>query len=313
MPLKLTHPDKLLWPERGLTKADLLAYYEAVADRLLPHLAGRPLTLKRFNDGVGGEGFFQKNAPASTPKSLGRYDTWTESSHRVVSYVVVDDLEGLRWCAQSNALELHAWFSRVDMPERLETCAFDLDPWSPEQDVFGAALDIRAALSELGLDALVKTSGKRGLHVYVPIERDYAFSEVSAFALGVCRLVTSRRPDLYTVEMRKADREGRLLLDWSRANAGQTMVVAWSPRATPTATVSTPLSWDEVGDRLNATSLTLPAVLERSDPWVDNPVPPQRLETAAAALRDAGIELEAISPRARTATPRTRRRVRLDT
>jgi bifunctional non-homologous end joining protein LigD len=312
VPPKLTHPDKLLWPERGLTKADLLAYYEAVADRLLPHIAGRPLTLKRFNDGVGGEGFFQKNAPASAPKSLGRYDTWTESSHRVVSYVVVDDLDGLRWCAQSNALELHAWFSRVDMPERLDTCAFDLDPWSPEQDVYGAALDIRAALSELGLDALVKTSGKRGLHVYVPIARDYAFSEVSAFALGVCRLVTSRRPDLYTVEMRKADREGRLLLDWSRANAAQTMVAAWSPRATPTATVSTPISWDEVAARLDVTTLTVPQVLERGDPWVDDPVPPQRLETAAAALREAGIELEAISPRARTATPRTRRSAGLD-
>jgi bifunctional non-homologous end joining protein LigD len=313
MPSKLTHPDKLLWPERGLTKADLLAYYEAVADRLLPHIAGRPLTLKRFNNGVDGEGFFQKNAPPSAPRSLGRYDTWTESSHRVVSYVVVDDLDGLRWCAQSNALELHAWFSRVDMPERLDVCAFDLDPWAPEQDVFGAALDLRATLSELGLDALAKTSGKRGLHVYVPIAREYEFSEVSAFALGVCRLLTSHRPDLYTVEMRKADREGRLLLDWSRANAAQTMVAAWSPRATPTATVSSPLSWDEVDARLDVTTLTVPEVLERRDPWVEDPLPPQRLETAAAALRDAGIELEAISPRARTATPRTRRSVDLDT
>jgi bifunctional non-homologous end joining protein LigD len=96
MPAEFTHPRKLLWPERGLTKADLLAYYEAVADRLLPQIASRPLTLKRFNNGAAGEGFFQKNVPASAPKSLGRYDTWTESSHRVVSYAVVDDVEGLR-------------------------------------------------------------------------------------------------------------------------------------------------------------------------------------------------------------------------
>jgi DNA ligase D len=313
MPVKLTHPDKLLWSERGLTKADLLAYYEAAADRLLPHIAGRPLTLKRFNHGVGGEGFFQKNAPASTPRGVRRYDTWTESSHRVVSYAVVDDLEGLRWCAQSNALELHAWFSRVDMPERLDTCPFDLDPWSTEQDVYRAALDLRAALSQLGLEALVKTSGKRGLHVYVPIERDYAFSEVSAFALGVCRLLAARQPQLYTVEMRKADRGGRLLLDWSRANSGQMMAAAWTPRATPTATVSTPLSWDEVAAGIDTTSFTVPDVLERRDAWADEPVAPQRLEPAALALRDAGIELEAISPRARTATPRTRRRVDLET
>lgn len=312
MPVQLTNPNKLLWPERGLTKADLLAYYETAADRLLPHIAGRPLTLKRFNDGVGGEGFFQKNAPTSAPRSLRRHDTWTESSQRVVSYAVVDDLDGLRWCAQSNAIELHPWFSRVDLPERLDTCPFDLDPWSSEQNVYQAALDLRAALSELGLDALVKTSGKRGLHVYVPVERDYEFSDVSAFALGVCRLVVSRRPDMYTVEMRKADREGRLLLDWSRAGGAQTMVAAWSPRGTPTATVSTPLSWDEVAAGIDMTRFTVPGVLERRDTWADEPVPPQRLEPAAAALRDAGIELETISPRARTATPRTRRRAGLD-
>jgi bifunctional non-homologous end joining protein LigD len=312
MPFELTHPGKLLWPERGLTKADLLAYYEAAAGRMLPQIAGRPLTLKRFNNGAGGEGFFQKNVPASAPKSLHRYETWTESSHRVVSYPVVDDVEGLRWCAQFNALELHPWFSRVDMPERLDTCPFDLDPWSPDQDVYRAALDLRTLLSELGLHALVKTSGKRGLHVYVPIERLYEFSEVSAFALAVCRLVASRQPDLYTVEMRKADRSGRLLLDWSRANSAQMMVAAWSPRGTPTATVSTPLTWDEVEARIDMTSFTVPGVLERRDAWADEPVAPQRLESAAGALRDAGMDLEAISPRARTASPRTRRRVGLD-
>jgi DNA ligase D-like protein (predicted polymerase) len=312
MPVELTHPSKVLWPERGLTKADLRSYYEAAAGRLLRQIAGRPLTLKRFNRGVGGEGFFQKNAPASAPATVGRYDTWTESSQRVVSYAVVDDVDGLRWCAQSNALELHAWFSRLDMPERLDVCPFDLDPWSEDQDVHRAALDLQAGLSELGLDALVKTSGKRGLHVYVPIERRYASGEVSAFALAVCRLVASRHPDLYTVEMRKADRGGRLLLDWSRASSAQTMVAAWSPRATPTATVSTPLTWDEVAAGIDVTSLTVPDVLERPDAWAGEPLAPQRLEAAAGALRDAGIDLEAISPRARTAAPRTRRRVGLD-
>jgi DNA ligase D len=313
MPLQLTHPDKVLWPERGLTKADLNAYYEAAAARLLPRIAGRPLTLKRFNHGVGGEGFFQKNLPASTPGSVGRYETWTESSNRVVSYAVIDDVEGLRWCAQSNALELHVWHSRVDMPEALDVCPFDLDPWSSDQDGYRAALDLRAGLSELGLDALVKTSGKRGLHVYVPIERAYSFAEVSAFALGVSRLVASRHPDLYTVEMRKEDRGGRLLLDWSRAGAAQTMVAAWSPRGTPTATVSTPLTWDEVAGGIDPSSFTVPGVLERRDAWADESVAPQRLEAAAAALRDAGIDLEAISPRARTAAPRTRRKVGFDT
>src|SRR4051812_48805424 len=144
MAVTLTHPEKVLWPERGLTKADLAAYYEAAADRLLPQLHDRPVTLKRFNDGVEGEGFFQKNAPASAPRAVHRHETWTESSNRVVAYAVIDNRDALRWCAQQNALELHPWFSRVDEPERSDVVAFDLDPASPEQDVRTAAFDVRA-------------------------------------------------------------------------------------------------------------------------------------------------------------------------
>lgn len=299
----------MLWPARGLTKADLAAYYEAAADRLLPHLRGRPVTLKRFNDGADGDGFFQKNVPKSAP--VRRYETWSESSRRSVAYPLVDDVAGLRWCAQSNALELHPWFSRIDEPERSDVCAFDLDPSSPEQDVSGAACAVRDCLADLGLRGLVKTSGKRGLHVYVPIERRYEIDELRALTLGVARLVADRRPDAYTIEMRKADRGGRLLIDWSRAGGAQTLVAAWSPRATPEATVSTPLSWAEVEAGVDPSVFRLPAVLERADPWADEPVAPQRLEHAAAGLRDAGIELEVISPRARTGAPRTRRRVDL--
>jgi bifunctional non-homologous end joining protein LigD len=206
---------------------------------------------------------------------------------------------------------LHPWFSRADEPERPDICAFDLDPWSAEQDVGQAARDVYDSLRDLGLDALVKTSGKRGLHVYVPIERRYGIDELRAFTLGVARMVAARRPDLYTVEMRKADRGGRLLIDWSRAGGAQTLVAAWSPRATPQATVSTPLSWDEVAAGVDSTAFTIPTVLERSDPWTDDPVRPQRLEAPAAALREAGVDLEVISPRARTNAPRTRRAVDL--
>ena len=158
----------------------------------------------------------------------------------------------------------------------------------------------------------MKTSGKRGLHVYVPIERRYGFDALRAFTLGVARLVAERRPDAYTIEMRKADRGGRLLIDWSRAGEAQTLVAAWSPRATPTATVSTPLSWAELDGPVDPAAFTLPGVLERPDPWAGEPVAPQRLEDAAAALVAAGVELEVISPRARTSAPRTRRRVEFD-
>jgi DNA ligase D len=311
MAVKLTHPDKVLWPARQLTKADLADYYDAAAERLLPHLADRPVTLKRFNDGVDGEGFFQKNVPASTPKSVRRFEAWTETSRRTVAYALIDDADALRWCAQSNALELHPWFSRVDEPERPDICAFDLDPGRPDQDVRRAACDVRDAVADLGLAALVKTSGKRGLHVYVPIERRYDFDALRAFTLAVARLVADRRPDAYTVEMRKADRGERLLIDWSRAGPAQTLVAAWSPRATPTATVSTPLSWDELEAGVDPASLRVPEVLDRSDPWADAPVAPQRLEAAVERLRREGIDLEVISPRARTSAPRTRRSVEL--
>jgi bifunctional non-homologous end joining protein LigD len=311
MTVDLTHPDKVVWPERGLTKADLAAYYEAAADRLLPQLRDRPVTLKRFHDGAGGEGFFQKNVPKGAPDWLRRHETWTGSSNRTVAYALVDDVDGLRWCAQSNALELHPWFSRVDDTEHPDICAFDLDPSTPDQDVGAAARDVRAALAELGLAALLKTSGKRGLHVYVPIERRYGFDALRAFTLGVARLVAERHPDRYTIEMRKADRHDRLLIDWSRAGEAQTLVAAWSPRATPLATVSTPLAWEELEAPLDPAAFTVPDVLERPDPWADAPLAPQRLDDAARALVDAGIDLEVISPRARTSAPRTRRRVDL--
>jgi bifunctional non-homologous end joining protein LigD len=309
--LELTHPGKVLWPERGLTKADLAAYFEAAADRLVPQLAGRPVTLKRFNNGVDGEGFFQKNVPAGAPASVGRFETWTDTSRRTVAYALIDGVDGLRWCAQSNALELHPWFSRVDEPERPDICAFDLDPATPTQNVHRAACDVRACLAELGLEALVKTSGKRGLHVYVPIERRYGIDELRAFTLAVARMVAERHPEDYTIEMRKADRGNRLLVDWSRAGGGQTLVAAWSPRATTNATVSTPLAWDEVEAGIDPASLRLPDVLDRPDPWSDHAVAPQRLEQAAAKVQDVGIDLEVISPRARTSAPRTRRTVDL--
>lgn len=311
MPVKLSHPDKVLWPGPGLTKADLAAYYEAVADRLLVHLRDRPVTLKRFNDGVDGDGFFQKNIPASAPPSVRRFEAWTETSKRTVAYALIDDADGLRWCAQSNSLELHPWFSRADEPGRPDTCAFDLDPADADQDVRRAACDVRAALDDLGLQAQVKTSGKRGLHVYVPIDRRYGIDELRAFTLAVARLVAERRPDEYTVEMRKADRGGRLLIDWSRAGGAQTLVSAWSPRASAGATVSTPLTWDELEGGPDPTSFTIPTVAERPDPWLERPIAPQRLEAASDALREAGIELEVVSPRARTSAPRTRRAVDL--
>lgn len=297
--MKLSSPDKVLWPEAGFTKRDLRDYYIAVADRLLPQVAGRPLTLKRHNAGVHREGFLQKNLPDSAPASVERYRVWTETSQREVAYALADDVGDLEWFAQQNAVELHPWFSRVDRPDRADVLAFDLDPSGDDPPVGRAALWLRELLDELGLATMVKTSGKRGLHVYVPVERRYTFSELRGFALAASRACADRHPDVLTVEMRKADRGGRLLLDWSRAGAAQTLAAAWSPRAHPAGTVSMPLSWEEVTEDLDPTAYTLATAPGLADRWADAPAP-QRIERARATLEDAGYAAVDRSPRART-------------
>lgn len=295
----LSHPHKVLWPQPGFTKADLAAYYEGVAERLLPHVAGRPLTLLRANDGIDGQRFVQKNLPPHAPASLPRFQVWTETSERTVSYALARDVEDLRWFANQNAVELHAWFSRTDRPDRADVLAFDLDPSGPDPPVSLAARWLRETLEELGLVSVVKTSGKRGLHLYVPVQRRYDFSQLRGFGLAVARRCADRHPDELTVEMRKADRGGRLLLDWSRPGPAQTLAVPYSPRAHPAGTVSMPLAWDEVRDDLDPAAFTLATALQRPDHWARLPAP-QRLERARDALTAAGYEPRDRSPRART-------------
>lgn len=295
----LSSPDKLLWPQAGITKADLWDYYTAAAERLLPAVADRPLTLTRHPDGVERGGFVQKHLGRDAPDDLGHFTTWAESSDREVTYLVADGLRELRWAAQMAVLELHAWLSRTDRPDRPDTLLFDLDPANPEQSVAQVALWLRDLLDDLGLPARVKSSGKRGMHVVVRIERRYAFEEVRGFALAVARCLADRHPDELTVEMRKADRQGRLLLDWSRHGPRQHAIAPWSPRATPTATVSVPLAWEEVEAGFDQSQVTLRTALDRSDPWA-RPDRAQRIEAARSSLAEQGYDAVDRSPRART-------------
>ena len=294
--MKLSSPDKVLWPQPGFTKRDLFEYYEAVADRMLPHLLGRPLTLLRANAGIDGGGFLQKNLPPSAPASVARFEVWTETSNRTVAYALADDVEDLRYFAQQNAVELHPWFSRADKPDRADAIAFDLDPSSDRVAAWWAALRMREVLTELGLHALVKTSGKRGLHVYLPVERRYDFGVLRGFGLAVSRLCASRHPDELTVEMRKENRHDRLLLDWSRAGRAQTLAAPWSPRTHPAGTVSMPLDWDEVTEDLDPTAFTIATAPDRGDTWA-NTGKPQRIERAVQALTELGFAPEDASPR----------------
>jgi bifunctional non-homologous end joining protein LigD len=292
----LSSGDKLLWPDAGLTKADLWRYMEAVAERMLPQVKDRPLTLVRYNRGVNGDGFVQKNLPSSAPDWLPRHEEWSPSSNRQVSYALAAAVDDLRWMANQNALELHQMLVRADRDDRLDLMVFDLDPGEASIPVTIAAHWLRELLDELGLVSAVKTSGKRGLHLAVPIQRRYDPFWVRALGLATARACADRHPDELTVAMRKAGRGDRLLLDWSRNAPAQTMIAAWSPRATPTGTVSMPLTWDEVTEDLDPNAFTLRTAPDRADAWATMPEP-QRLEKAAAALEKGGFALVDEHPR----------------
>lgn len=296
MTVKLSSPDKVLWPQAGITKAELAEYYEAVADRMLPHIDGRPLTLIRANRGIEGERFIQKNLPPSAPAFVKRFEIWTETSQRTVAYALADAAEDLRYFANQNAVELHPWFARADDPEHADFFALDLDPSEGSIPVPQAARWMRETLIDLGLDAAVKTSGKRGIHLYVPVQRTYSYGELRGFTLAVARRCEAAHPDELTVEMRIEDRGTRLLLDWSRSGQAQTLAAPYSPRSHPAATVSAPLTWAEVVDDLDPAAFTIRTVLDRPDHWAKMPEP-YDLSAAWQQLTEEGFEPADRSPR----------------
>jgi bifunctional non-homologous end joining protein LigD len=249
--LKLTNLEKVLYPASGFTKGDLIAYYAQVAPALLPHLAGRPLTLKRYPDGVQGKRFYEKHTPAHRPAWVRTAPIWSGQTKRTIDYCLCEDLATLVWLANLAAIELHPSLSRASALARPTTLAFDLDPGAPASIVqcCEVALLLREMFGELGLKAFAKTSGSKGLQVYVPLnEPDVTYEQTKPFAHAVARLFESRRPELVVSRMARASRRGKVLIDWSQNDEHKTTVVVYSLRAREDPTVSTPLTWEEVGD-----------------------------------------------------------------
>ncbi len=300
--VRLSSPDKVLWPVSGHTKQDLWDYLHAAADRLVPQVAQRPLSVKRFPRGVASKGFFQKHLPDHAPAHIRRWRQWAASADREVAYAVVESVDDLAWFAQQNTIEFHPGVTRIDRPDRPDHLVFDIDPGTRDLPPARVARWTREVLAELDLPALVKTSGGRGLHVVVPIERRYGADLLRPLTLAIARMVAARHPDDVTIEMRKAERGGRTLLDWSRSTPGATLIAAWSPRAHPDATVATPLTWDEVTDDLDPRGFRIDTVLDRADPWLEADLAPQRLEAARDAVVAAGFDLLDASPRAATSS-----------
>jgi bifunctional non-homologous end joining protein LigD len=267
--VRLTHPERLLWPDEGVTKADLFAYYERVAPVLVPHLHDRPFTMKRYRKGPFGDHFFQKDAPRGMPEWIPRAPFPTHprgGGTRIVEFPLVNDELALLWMVQMGCVDMNAWLSRIDRPERPDVVLFDLDP--PDGGfplAVRAALLVRALLDELGLESHVKTSGADGIHVLVPIARRHDHHEVRRFAVAAGAVLEARHPELVTTEWRVEDRGGAVLVDTNQNGPGKTIASVYSVRPKPGAPVSTPLAWEELTEELDPRSLGMDEALARVD------------------------------------------------
>jgi bifunctional non-homologous end joining protein LigD len=266
--VKLSSADRVLFPDDGVTKGDLFEYYDAVADTIVPHLKNRPFTLKRYPHGITQEAYFQKQAPKGIPDWIPTRQFVTrrrEGDERLVDFVLVNSREGLLWMVQMNCVDMNAWYSRVDKPERPDYVVFDLDP---DDDAFETAIPVahlvREALEELGLRSYVKTSGAAGIHVLVPITRRTGFDQTYDFAELVARGVEERNPGLATTEWLKRKRpKGAVLVDHRQNGHGKTIASAYSVRPKPGAPVSMPLRWEELTDDVRPRDFGMREALER--------------------------------------------------
>jgi bifunctional non-homologous end joining protein LigD len=241
----ITHPEKVLFPDDGITKGEVAAYYEAVAPVMLPHIRRRPVTMERYPRGLGAQSFWQKDVSKGFPDWLERVEVPKKGG--TVHHLIVSDTRSLLWMANQNTITPHVWTSRAPDLYHPDICVFDLDPLEDEPEVLrGAALGLRDLLQELKLPSSVKTSGSKGFHIVVALDGKLETGDVAGFAHAVGTLLTARDPKHLTQEFSKADRGGRILVDTGRNGYSATFAAAYAVRAKPGAPVSAPCTWDEI-------------------------------------------------------------------
>jgi bifunctional non-homologous end joining protein LigD len=271
----ITHPEKVLFPEDGITKGELAAYYETIAPLMLPHICGRPVTLERYPSGIGAKGFWQKDVGKGSPDWLERVEVPKRGG--TVRHALVSDTRSLLWMANQNTVTPHVWTSRVPKLWQPDICVFDLDPAHEHREALRrAALGLRDLLEELGLESFLKTSGSKGFHVVVPLDATADAADVMRFAHGVAATLVRRDPQHLTQEFAKADRGGRLYLDTGRNAGPATIAAAYAVRAKPGAPVSAPCTWRELErGEVSPRSFTLRTMAARiaavGDLWADMP------------------------------------------
>jgi len=273
--VKLSHPEKVLFPEDGITKADLAEYYGSVAEVMLPHVRDRPLNLWRWNQGIGGRLVVQQDIPKGAPDWVQRVETPRRKGGSI-EHVLCQDADTLRWLANQNCITPHVWSARRDRLDRPDHIVFDFDPeaGSDFSLVREGALLAGEALRELGLEPFAMVTGSKGIHVIAPIKRTREAPWVRERAGEIGVEIAGRSPDTLTTEWRKEKRDGKILVDTARNTYGQTVVAPYAVRAIAGAPVATPLVWEELSDaKLSARSWTLRTVAarleEKGDPWAD--------------------------------------------
>jgi DNA ligase D len=276
--VKLTNLDQPLFDGADATKRHLVDYLDGVCDRILPELEDRPLSVVRVHRGQ--EAFMQKNVPKYTPSFVRTVDLWAETSKREVSYALCNDRRTLLWFANQRAVEYHPTLTRVDRPDRATHLVLDLDP--PEGDGFPMAVRaahlVRQALADVGLEGAVKTSGAKGVHVFVPVDDAAPLEDSAAATRAIAARAEALDPDLATTAFMKEDRGGKVFVDSTRV-AGATVVAAYSPRVRPGTTVSFPVGWDDL-DAVTPADFTVHTALDQlgaDDPWASRLAAPQRL------------------------------------
>jgi len=269
----ITHPDKVLFPDDGITKGELTAYYEAIAPVMLPHLRGRPLTMERYPAGIDRKGFWQKDVSKGFPAWLERVEVPKKDG--VVHHPLVTDLRSLLWTVNQNTITHHVWSSRVPDLKHPDVCVFDLDPSTDiVEEVRAAAIDLRNLLEKLTLRSWIKTTGSKGFHIVVPLDGTVAMGQAARFAASVGTFFVSLAPDRLTQEFAKADRGGRIYVDTGRNGYHSTFAAAYSVRARRGAPVSAPCTWQEVErGEVEPATFTVRNMLERvqkhGDLWDD--------------------------------------------
>jgi bifunctional non-homologous end joining protein LigD len=338
VPSAITHPEKLLFPADGITKGDVCAYYQAVAEVMVPHLAGRPVTMERYPAGIDKKGFIQKDVSKGFPDWLHRVEiskrtggerAGAERTGReddaTVHYPLVDEARALLWLANQNAITPHVWPSRLPKLQHPDLCVFDLDPSEDASqdaardqpaELRAAALAVRDLLAELGLPSFVKTSGSKGFHIVVALDGEADFEPVRRFSQGAGAVLVKRHPALFTEEFIKADRGGRIFVDTGRNGYGATFAAVYALRPKPGAPVSAPCTWAEIErGAVGPQTFTLRTLAARlaavGDLW-------RALHDRPHSLRDATAALERLltdadwqeSHAATTRRPVSRKRTR---